>query len=321
MAESASASYRLKHTTDLRDRIRHLEDFEESLARVERMTSKDWVLERTDGTNQGRKWVFDCVWPAAWVESRLFCGVPKVVVMSGTLNRQIRVRLGVKKENFEFRSWPLQFPASATQIYHVRTVRMNSKIDKAGLDKWVKRTDEVLDAEYEVGHQGLILPVSYERQQHLLDHSRWNHTFVANTKDPESDTAVEVYEKFITGQSEKHKVKGKLGGVALVSPSFGMGWDFKHCAARFSIIAKLPYRNFMSKVVKARLVRDKRYTDTLCVQDLYQAIGRIVRDFDDWGRCYIIDDSIVYLMRVAGDLAPEGYRIVHVNEVPKARVK
>lgn len=296
--------------TRARNRVYQLEELKEGLDKLSRMNSKDWVMERQDGTDFGRRWQFDCVWPGAWAEARLFFGIPKVVFMSGTLRPQHPKMLGVKREELAFREWPWQFPKQNTPIYHVKTVRLNSKTGEDDKQKWIARIDEILEMEFAAGSKGLIHTVSYDRAKYIAHHSRFSLDFFMNGNDPDSPDAAQVFEDY--SQAE--------GPAALVSPSFGTGWDFAGKLASFIIVAKLPFPDFRSKVMQARLARSPQYTDMLCMQDLVQSCLRGSRSEEDICRVYLIDDSITYFMKKAKGLAPGWFRVMRVNEVPKLKI-
>ena len=306
------ATFRLKSSLrgsnlkELRERVYRLEELKEAADSITRMSRKDWVLEMHPGTKEGRKWQFDCAWPANWAEARLFCGIKKVVLMSGTLRPQTMSMVGIRKEDRSFREWPRQFPAANTPIYHVPTVRMNKDVTPEKLEVWLETIDRICRAETKLGYKGLVLTTSYERQKYIIQRSEFgpngSNIIIANTQDPDSDSASEAADKFRKAQ----------GPALLVSPSFGTGWDFPSeidgvdTGCHFIIVVKLPFVNFNTKVMKARLERMPNYTAQLCMQDLVQMTGRISRSKNAWSRIYICDDSLTFFMRTNKDLAP-GY--------------
>jgi Rad3-related DNA helicase len=303
LLKDAASALRWRPNKANRDRVFELEALAEALEKVAWMDAENWVLEMTPGTKDGRRWEFNSVWPGALAESRLFMGVPKVVLMSGTLRPATMRMLGIKKEESEFREWPRVFPAQNTPVYHVPTVRMNAKVDEAGLGKWVERIDEIIDARQ--AYKGIIHTVSYARQKYLLAHSRHAPVFYCNTNEPESDSAKEIVEKF----------KAAEGPAILVSPSFGTGWDFPG-VCRWMIVAKMPFPEFRSKVMQARLKKNPAYTAYICMQELVQMAGRCTRSEEDRCQVIIVDDSVQFFMRQNKGLAPEWFRVMKVGEVP-----
>lgn len=297
----------------LRERVRDLDQLVQGLESIQGMKEKDWVVEQRQGTTLGRLWTFDCVWPAQYAE-RLWCGVPKVLVMSATLKPMSLNLLGIKGEQRVFREWPRIFPANRTPVTHINTVRLNSKAKEQDLLKWVERIDEVVESRAIKGkRKGLIHTVSYARQQFYMEHSRWRDSGVFdwnNSSDPESGTAMDAYERY----------KGAEGGgpgSVLVSPSFSTGWDFPGELCRWQVIGKVPFPDTRGKVVKARMERDERYASYMAMQDLVQACGRGTRNEMDWCEVFIVDDSIGWFLYQNKGLAPDWFKVLTVNEVPK----
>jgi len=293
-----------------RDRVYELEELVDGLERVGRMNPEHWVVEQRKGTEWGRVWDYDCVWPGSWAESRLFVGVSKVVLMSATLRPLTMRMLGIPVDKGEFREWPRVFPATHTPIYHVPTVRMKYGVGEEELRKWIGRIDEIIESRLD--RKGLVHTVSYARQQYLLAHSRFARHFVVNTNtntntDSESETAASVVERF----------KSMDAPAILVSPSFGTGWDFPGRTAEWIIVAKIPIPPAVSKVMQARKERNKQYIDYLAMQDLVQSCGRGTRSAEDRCEVFIVDDSIRWFMLRNKKLAPGWFSVQDTSGVPK----
>lgn len=292
----------------LREKIRDLDQLNESVDSIQSMQEGDWIVEERAGTTVGRVWDFDCVWPGKWSE-RLWVGVPKVVVMSATLHPMSMNLLGVKKDEREFKEWGRVFPAKNTPVVHVKTVKLNRKSTEEDQLRWVKRVDEIVQSRgVELGRKGIVHTVSYARQQLYLKHSEMvqkvGGLFHANnSSDPDSGRAQDVYERFL----------GESKGV-LVSPSFGTGWDFPGDQCRWQVIVKVPFPDSRGKVMQARMERDERYLNYITMQELVQACGRGTRNEKDWCEVFIVDDSITYFLMRNGGLAPDWFKVRAVGE-------
>ncbi len=301
---AAKATLKQRPTKLARDRVYVIDELLTSFSAVARMNPDAWVMEMKQGTNWGRVWDFDCVWPGAFAESRLFLGVQKVVLMSATLRPVVMQMLGLKKDAYEFREWPRVFPAQNAPIYHLPTVRMNHRIDEEGKRKWLENIDAIIESRQD--RKGIIHTVSYERQKYLLANSRFRRLFIANTNDPESESAGAVVEQF----------KKSVAPSILVSPSFSTGWDFPGRDAEWQIITKLAFPDTRSKVMQARKERSDQYINYLTMQDLVQACGRINRFPADRGETFVVDDSISFFMMQNKHLAPRWFDIRKVSELP-----
>lgn len=290
-------------TRHTRDRVYELDALKTSLGAISIMTPEDWVLETREGTRHGRVWVFDNVWPAQH-SFKLFRNIPKIILMSGTLRPSTLRLLGIPPSQYQFREWPRVFPAAHTPIYHIPTIKMNHKIDQAGLDLWVRRIDEIIESRLD--RKGIIHTVSYARQKYLLEHSHYAKYFFANTNDPESESAAEIVVRF----------KASYAPAILVSPSFGTGWDFPRRQAEWIIVAKVPYPDIRSKIIQARTARIPSYASQLAMQDLEQSVGRASRDFFDRAEVFIVDNSITQLLYRYPSLKSRWFQIIEMNQVP-----
>jgi Rad3-related DNA helicase len=309
--EAAVKELRRRPTSAGREKVYVLEELVEALGAVGKMRGAEWVCEMKQGTKWGRCWEFDCVWPGQWAEGRLFVGTPKVVLMSGTLHPSVFNLLGIKKEEREFREWPRVFPAQNTPVWHIKSgVRVNRHVTDEGVDEVVKLVDRIIDANTSNGagpRKGLVQTVSYQNQKRLLERSRHRGIMLANTQDPDSDSAQEVAKEF--RESEGPKV--------LVSPSFGMGWDFRRRQCEFIILFKVPYPDMRPKVMVERMSRSKTYGDQIAAQTMVQSSLRGTRDELDRCNVYIVDDGVVWFLRKNKALVPGEWRVMTVGEVPE----
>lgn len=307
--KEAVAEYRKRATVPRKQKIHELEELLESLTRIGTMHSPDWICEMTLGTAYGRVWKFDPIWPAKWAEQRLFLGIPKVVLMSATLRPASLSMLGISREQSNFREWPRIFPPQLTPVYHLRTVRLNHRATTEDLDKWVAQIDSIIEARLD--RKGLIHTVSYPRQKYLREHSRFAHLMLTNTQDPDSPKVQEVADEF----------RSLNPPSVLVSPSFSTGWDFPGAQCEYVIIAKLPFPDTRSPLMKARVLKNPKYGDHLAMQDLVQACFRGSRHEKDRCEVFIVDDSIKWFMQHNRNHAPRWFEIITIDKIPPAPLK
>lgn len=309
VARNDAVDHYQKHKTHgNKERALKLIQLEEAVDKLVLMNTRDWLVEMQEGTKWGRVWNFDNIWPGSWAESSLFLGVPKVVLLSATLRPMSLKLLGLKPEEFTFREWPRIFPPQRSPIFHYSpepAVRMNHKITEEGLTHWVERIDAIIESRKD--WKGIIHTVSYKRQEYLLGHSRFQHLFLCNTNQPDSESAADIVRVFKSSNAPK----------ILVSPSFSTGWDFPDDECRWQIITKVPYPDSRSKVMQARIERNPQYLNSLTMQDLVQSCGRPMRHHKDWCETFIVDDNIGWFLRQNIHLAPFGFDVVKVSTLPK----
>ncbi len=286
--------------------ITELDNLKRSLASITLMDEADWLMQAETGTQYGRTWTFDNIWPGAQA-FRLFRRVPKIILMSGTLRPSHMGWLGVPKDGYEFEEWPRVFPVVNTPVYYVPTVRMNEGVTDEDKEKWVARIDEIIESRLD--RKGIIHTVSYKRQQYLHANSRFQRFFYENkASDTESESAASVVTRF----------KAAAAPAILVSPSFSTGWDFPGRQCEWQIIAKVPYPNYHEPITKARNARWPNYSSQIAMQDLEQACGRGTRSMDDRCEIFIIDDCVkglLYHPRTKG-LKSRWFSVIPMPQVP-----
>jgi Rad3-related DNA helicase len=304
-----------------RQQVEVLHGLEKLKSKFDRIKSieDDWVLEERVGTKWGRIWAFDAIWAGRYTEQYLFMGVPKVLIMSGTLTRKDMALLGVKKDEYEYRQWASIFPAAKQPTYLCPAKKVNAegkrvsiRIDKNTSDEdkraWVEHMDAFIGARLD--RKGLVLATSYEYAKYIRVNSRYGEFMVGNTNDVDSDDAQEEFEKFCKMTAPR----------IMVSPSFSRGWDFKGARAHYVIVPKCPFVPMSNKVMRARLDRDKAYGDLLCMRKVEQGNGRVKRGPQEIAECVLMDGHFEYFLGRAKGLAQAWFveSVRRVGELPKA---
>ena len=309
-----------------KEQVAELHKQERLLGKIERIAGArdNWVCDAKIGTRFGRQWTFDIIWPGRETEQYLFCGIPKVVVMSGSLLPKDMAWMGVKKEDYEYKQWARIFPGNRQPIYICPPRKKNDKGQLAAVmvqrnmpeeakRYWVEWIDRIIDGRLD--RKGLIQTSSYEYQKYLMQHSRHADLMEGNTDDPDSDSAAEVAERFYKMSAPR----------ILVSPSFARGWDFSFDRAEYTIISKVPFVPTQSKVMEARLERDEKYGDHVSMKKIEQGAGRVMRDVEDRGEVFLVDGHFTYFVKKCADknLCQKwfGEACRTVIDIPKAPAK
>lgn len=293
----------------------------------------DWVLEERIGTKWGRMWCFDVIWPGRYTESVLFRGIPKVVIMAGTLVVKDLSLIGVKKGEYEYKQWGSIFPVSRQPTYILPprkqvggsvgdgggkgegkgwvNINIDQKTKSEDLRIWIDLIDWIIENRFD--RKILIGTTSYDWQRRIMDMSRYRDLMIGNTDDPESDSAQDAAEKFFEMPAPK----------VLISPSFSRGWNFAFARAEVAILSKCPFVPMQGKVMRARLEKDKGYGDLLCMKKIEQFNGRIKRAPDDRGEVFLVDGHFTYFLKRAERLAQDWFvqSVRRVVELPKCPPK
>jgi Rad3-related DNA helicase len=254
-------------------------------------TSTDWIIEETkDGA------AFQPVWASGYSEDFLFAHTPKIVLISATVTRKDADYLGIKKDDLTYLEYPSPFPRENRPVWLVPTVSVSRNISTGEERIWMRRIDEIIQKEaIERNQKGIIHAVSYERTKAIVARSRYCSIMMTHDRRSMRDT-VETFRR-------------AAPPVVLVSPSVSTGFDFPYDAARFQIIAKVPFIDSRPAVIQARHKADKRYLDYVAMVALIQMAGRGVRAADDHCATYIIDDNFIrWFYPRNRDLIPRWFR-------------
>jgi len=249
----------------------------------------DWVIQTArHGFQFTPKWV-------AGYSASLFHDVPKVLLMSAILSPRTLDIVGVPKEP-EHRKWievGSHFPPQNTPIWHIPTVRVNYRTDDYGAILWLSRLDQIIQRRLD--RKGIIFTVSYGRRDFVLDRSRFASLMVTHS----TQNVVEGVERF----------KKMDPPAILVSPSVTTGFDFPgNGQPQYIVIGKVPYVDTKDPVTQARHGDDKEWTSYLAMETLVQGCGRMSRSASDMTECFLIDDSILWFMRLYSKFAPAWFR-------------
>ena len=104
----------------------------------------------------------------------------------------------------------------------------------------------------------------------------------------------------------------KTPGSVFVSPSSTRGVDLKGDLARWAVILKCPYLSLGDSHIQQRLFNSGNWGSlwysSQAADNIVQACGRIVRDFDDYGTTYILDTQVGKLLKRNASLFPQWWR-------------
>lgn len=92
--------------------------------------------------------------------------------------------------------------------------------------------------------------------------------------------------------------------TVLVSPGMMEGLDLKDDLGRFQIICKVPFPHLGDKVTRTKMERDKGWYEWCTVRTLVQAVGRCIRNKDDWTKTYILDECFLRLIQENAAMFP-----------------
>lgn len=281
-------------------RARHRLEMVMRKVQVIRDIEGHWVVESVrDG------WQFDPVWPFQHTERWLWCGVPKVVLMSATLTPKTMGLLGIAKDKYEFQSYPYVFPRRNAPVYQIESATVNYKMQEANKIRWLGMIAQALKRRTD--RKGIVHTVSYERRNEILNYLAARHPDLVRfcmTHEPR-ETA-DVIRKFKQSPEPRW----------LISPSVTTGHDFPGEQCEFVIWTKLPFPSSQTQVMKARQKEDKQYAGYLMIQELIQGAGRGMRSGSDHCETLIMDNNWKWVSRRFAHMIPDWFTVQYRDTIP-----
>jgi ATP-dependent DNA helicase DinG len=256
----------------------------------------DWVVQQVEDKWEKRRKVHQLspLWAKEYAEQVLWCGVPKVMMVSATILPKTLELLGVKREDMRFQEYLWKFPVKSSPVYFVPTVRSNYKNRAAAMETQVERVDEIVGRRLD--RRGIIHTTSYDRAREIVARSRYRDYMVSH--DNQRGGAVEAALEY----------RGMEPPAILVTPSMSTGYDFPYEECEYQIVLKAPYPDHGSELVRRRVEQDQTYGHYVMAQELVQACGRGMRADDDQCETFIIDDTVERVMRWKPGLFPQWFR-------------
>ena len=272
------------------------EDLAVRCAKVLRMNS-NWVWQFDDRGHV----TFEPIRLNPWMRT-LFGGVPRVLLMSASLN-QFTLRLLMPQDTlYDYRAWDQVFPSSNAPVYHIPTKKLSWRSTDEDYQEVIRAADAIID--HRLDRRGIVHTVSYGRARTALQHSRHKGKFIWN------EDAVSLrgaLERFLHSPQ----------GAVLVTPSVEQGFDFPGEQCEYQIVLKFPFPNETQRVVKERCAQIAGYRLHYAAQKIVQMRGRPVRSETDRAETFILDNSVRQLCGPEGrSYCPPGFRIFTVLAAP-----
>lgn len=200
---------------------------------------------------------------------------PKLVYLSATITPATLQLLGIADGDISFQVMKSRFPVDRRPVYLVDSCRVDHKMNDVDRDYWLSRIDKII--RHRRDRRGIIHTVSYARAQDILHASKYRGIMIAPTRASELAAAVAAY-------------RAAKPPVILLSPSVVTGWDFPYRDCEYQILAKMPFPDTRSRIMRARIAATENYRDHLTATSVEQAAGRGMRADDDQCEFFIVDD-------------------------------
>lgn len=254
----------------------------------------NWVLEtRYNEKTKQNELSLEPIWAYEYLEKYVFSKYDKVFLMSGTiLDKQIFCELnGLDTEKSVYYSIPSPFDVKNRRIIYMPLGKMSYTKKTDTFQNYIPYIKKILK-KYE-GEKGIIHTNSFE----LAD---W-------IKKGIKDKRLVFHDSSNKDEVLKRHHKSKKPTV-LVSPSMDTGVSLDDDAARFQIIAKVPYPSLGSRKNKMRQKNNPQWYSWKTVAGIIQMSGRAVRSKADHADTIILDGSFKDVMNYSGKYLPGWFK-------------
>ena len=225
---------------------------------------------------------------------RLFSTADRVILLSATIidHKKEMMDLGVDRDDYVYIEAPSAFDPKKSPIYIVDKFPLTYNCIERNLPKVTELTKRIL--EKHKGEKGLIHTVSFKITKAIEDHIK-NPRLIFREVGKTNDMLLKEH-----SETDKPTV--------MVSPSMSHGVDLKGDLGRFQVIMKVPYLPLSSKRIKRLSKEDYQWYVNKTLSTIVQMAGRCTRNESDVSKTYIVDGSVVDLLKRNWDKLPKYFR-------------
>lgn len=198
--------------------------------------------------------------------------------------------VGIPKDLMAYIDVESPFPAKNMPIVYSPMGKMNLESINETLPKIVRATEAILRRHQQ--EKGICHTHSFKILNYLQKNVRSARLLYQDDKNKDKILA------------KHHK---STEPTVLVSPSMQEGVDLKDDLSRFQIICKLPFPYMGDQLVKERMRKWDWWYAYETAKTLIQAMGRSVRNEDDYAVTYILDLSWEHFYRKNSHLFPKNF--------------
>lgn len=230
------------------------------------------------------------VFPANQVcENLLWRGVPRILLMSGSVSPQIITELDIPRDQVEYIEITSAFPVKNRPIVYVNStpnLKMRYDMDDGERRILVSRLDQIIRIWSGWGN-GLIHSNSYEWNDHILRNSKFADIMISHDRG-QVKGAVEELKRITEARANSYQKRFRVRRV-IVSPALWEGYDFPGELVQWVVIIKVPYLNSRNPLMAARKMVNPKYADDLIAKKFLQGSMRHIRTEQDKGPVFVLD--------------------------------
>lgn len=219
-----------------------------------------------------------------------------IIIMSATILNPEKLAhdLGIGPRDYKYIAIEPQFGKDSNKIYNLAIANFETNMEESKKEVdifWkhvIKKIDLIL--QNHKNEKGIIHGNTHEICKKIKQYSKYPNRIIIHSDNENPDNLDYRQQKV-----DEH-CKSKEPTV-LCSPSMAEGVDLKDDFSRFQILVKMPYPDIGNEWISARMEADRRYFKTKTAITICQAIGRSVRNKNDWCITYTLDSRFKDYMK------------------------
>jgi len=232
------------------------------------------VIKPQQGSRGSRKFEFKSIDVSGFSHDMLFRFGDKVLMMSATVvdKETFCKSIGLVPEQVAFIDIPSPFPVENRRVHYLPVGSMSMKnIDKT-LPILVETIKLLMSQHSDV--KGIIHCVSFKVAQYIFQNLKSDRLLIHN-----SENRDQILKEHIVNDRP----------TVLLSPSMMEGVDLADDSSRFQILCKVPFPYLGDLVIKKRMAKNSTWYNFQTAKSVVQALGRSVRNENDYAASYILD--------------------------------
>lgn len=172
------------------------------------------------------------------------------------------------------------FNYDQSPIYFSKKYKLDYKNKKENIPNVIKQVDDIIAKNFD--SNGIIHSGSYEFSQAIMRNSKFKNKIIDYT----SDNKRKQVKKFLSAS-----------GKILLGPSILEGLDLYDDKCRYQIFFKVPFPSLGDPLVAAKLNESQEWYVWKTALSIIQGSNRGIRNINDYAVTYILDATIVNLIK------------------------
>lgn len=259
----------------------------------------EWVVKKLERSERSGYHLIP-LWGDKYAEPYLFRSVPRVLLVSATVDSSDRVHLGIPVGTYDTIEVDSTFPVVRRPFIYIpvhvpgseKALRIDHRMTQRDRDTVVSVMDRFIEARLD--RKGLIHPRSYENSYRIQAESAWGVG--------QNNSGADIILTHKKGESEPviREYKEADPPSVLCSPVIGEGHDFAGDLARYQVLWKMPFLpKKTDPLVAARAKADPKWELSQMAKTIEQEYGRATRSELDWSETACFDGHFEWLRKEA----------------------